>query len=130
MSQQDDLWLTFADEPIAAIVNEIEAQDPELPALVDTPEKLLAFRTFSSIRVGIVLGRLLMDAGRTVGVVEGVRRHPAARRAIDAGVVDEEVAGYVGGEPPLRVGHRRDRNGRDPVASVDIGLRPKPPCPG
>lgn len=61
MAEQDDLWLTFADEPIAAIVNEIEAQDPELPALVDTPEKLLAFRTFSSIRVGIVLGRLLMD---------------------------------------------------------------------
>lgn len=56
-----DFWLNFADEPIAAIVSEIEAEDPELSALVDTPEKLLAFRTFSSIRVGIVLGRLLMD---------------------------------------------------------------------
>lgn len=61
MTEQQDPWLTFADEPIAAIVNEIEAQDPELPALVDSPEQLLAFRTFASIRVGIVLGRLLMD---------------------------------------------------------------------
>ncbi len=60
MTEQDNLWL-LADEPIAAIVSEIEAEDPELSALVDSPEKLLAFRTFSSIRVGIVLGRLLMD---------------------------------------------------------------------
>lgn len=61
MTEQDELWLNFADEPIAAIVNEIEAADPDLSALVDSPEKLLAFRTFASIRVGIVLGRLLMD---------------------------------------------------------------------
>ena len=60
MSEQDNLWL-IADEPIMAIVNELESEDPELAALVDSPEKLLAFRTFSSIRVGIVLGRLLMD---------------------------------------------------------------------
>lgn len=87
MSQQDDLWLTFADEPIAAIVNEIEAQDPELPALVDTPEKLLAFRTFSSIRVGIVLGRLLMDDeveayDGSETWVEGLLRNPAHREQI------------------------------------------------
>jgi hypothetical protein len=61
VTEQDELWLNFADEPIAAIVNEIEAADPDLSALVDSPEKLLAFRTFASIRVGIVLGRLLMD---------------------------------------------------------------------
>jgi hypothetical protein len=60
VSEQDNLLL-IADEPIVAIVNELEAEDPELAALVDSPEKLLAFRTFSSIRVGIVLGRLLMD---------------------------------------------------------------------
>ncbi len=60
MTEQDNLWL-LADEPIAAIVSKLEAEDPELSALVDSPEKLLAFRTFSSIRVGIVLGQLLMD---------------------------------------------------------------------
>ena len=55
------LWLPLVDEPIAAIVSEIEAEDPELRALVASPEKLLAFRTFANIRVGIVLGRLLVE---------------------------------------------------------------------
>jgi hypothetical protein len=91
MTEQDDLSLTFADEPIAAIVNEIEAADPELVALVDSPEKLLAFRTFSSIRVGMVLGRLLMeheveayDGSETW--VQGLLRNPAHREEIAAEV--------------------------------------------
>lgn len=61
MTEQNDVWLRLVDEPIGAIVNEIEAEDPALHALVSTPEKLLAFRTFANIRVGIVLGRLLME---------------------------------------------------------------------
>jgi hypothetical protein len=91
VTEQHDLWLTFADEPIAAIVNEIEAQDPELPALVDSPEKLLAFRTFSSIRVGIVLGRLLMDDevqayDGSETWVQSLLRNPAHRAQIAAEV--------------------------------------------
>jgi hypothetical protein len=87
VKDQDDLWLSFADEPIAAIVNEIEAEDPELSALINTPEKLLAFRTFSSIRVGIVLGRLLMDNeveayDGSETWVEGLLRNPAHRDKI------------------------------------------------
>jgi hypothetical protein len=58
---QDEVWLQLVDEPIGAIVAEIEAEDPELQALVASPEKLLAFRTFANIRVGIVLGRLLVE---------------------------------------------------------------------
>jgi hypothetical protein len=91
VTERDDLWLSFADEPIAAIVSEIEAQDRELPALVDSPEKLLAFRTFASIRVGIVLGRLLMeeeveayDGSETW--VESLLRNPAHREQIAAEV--------------------------------------------
>jgi len=61
VTAEDDLWLALVDEPISAIVNELEAEDPELRALVATPEKLLAFRTFANIRVGIVLGRLLLE---------------------------------------------------------------------
>jgi hypothetical protein len=61
VTEQDDVWLQLVDEPIAAIVAEIEAEDPELRALVASPEKLLAFRTFANIRVGIVLGRLLVE---------------------------------------------------------------------
>jgi hypothetical protein len=99
VTEQKDAWLTFADEPIAAIVNEIEAGDPELPALVDSPEKLLAFRTFASIRVGIVLGRLLMDHeveayDGTETWVQGLLRSPAHRDEIAAEVraVAEELS--------------------------------------
>lgn len=91
MTEQDNLWLNMADEPIAAIVNEIEAEDPELSALVDSPELLLAFRTFASIRVGIVLGRLLMDDeveayDGSETWVQGLLRNPAHRDQIAAEV--------------------------------------------
>jgi len=99
VTEQDDAWLSFADEPIAAIVDEIEAGDPELRALVDSPEKLLAFRTFASIRVGIVLGRLLMDHevvayDGTETWVQGLLRSPAHRDEIAAEVraVAEELS--------------------------------------
>jgi hypothetical protein len=87
VKDQNDGWLAFAEEPIAAIVDEIEAADPTLPALVDTPEKLLAFRTFASIRVGIVLGRLLMDNeveayDGSETWVQSLLRHPAHREEI------------------------------------------------
>ena len=91
MTEQDELWLNSADEPIAAIVSEIEAADPDLPALVDSPEKLLAFRTFASIRVGIVLGRLLMDNeleayDGSETWVQRLLRNPAHREQIAAEV--------------------------------------------
>ncbi|MEP6908802.1 MAG: hypothetical protein ABI896_00060 [Actinomycetota bacterium] len=61
MTEQRDVWMPLIDEPIGAIVSELEAEDPELQSLISSPEKLLAFRTFANIRVGIVLGRLLME---------------------------------------------------------------------
>lgn len=99
MTERNDLWLPLIDEPIGAIVKEIETQDPELHALVSTPEKLLAFRTFANIRIGIVLGRLLMeeeleayDGSETW--VQGLLRNPEHRREIAAEVraVAEELA--------------------------------------
>jgi hypothetical protein len=91
VTEQSDAWLNLADEPIAAIVDEIEAGDPGLRALADTPEKLLAFRTFASIRVGIVLGRLLMDDeveayDGSETWVQGLLRNPAHRDEIAAEV--------------------------------------------
>ncbi|MEK6275310.1 MAG: hypothetical protein AABM30_08225 [Actinomycetota bacterium] len=91
MTEQDELWLSFADEPIAAIVSEIEAADPELAGLTDSPEKVLAFRTFASIRVGIVLGRLLMDNevdayDGSETWVQALLRNPAHRDEIAAEV--------------------------------------------
>ena len=99
MSEQNDIWLRLVDEPIAAIVGEIEAEDPELPALVASPEKLLAFRTFANIRVGIVLGRLLVE--EEVGAYDGsetwvetLLKNPEHRREIVAEVraVAKELA--------------------------------------
>ena len=99
MSEKDEVWLQLVDEPIAAIVAEIEAEDPELEALVASPEMLLAFRTFANIRVGMVLGRLLMEqeveAYDGSGTwVESLLRNPKHRREIAAEVraVAEELS--------------------------------------
>jgi hypothetical protein len=99
VSEEDEVWLQLVDEPIAAIVAEIEAEDPDLRALVATPEKLLAFRTFANIRVGIVLGRLLVeeeveayDGSETW--VETLLKNPEHRREIVAVIraVAEELS--------------------------------------
>jgi hypothetical protein len=99
VTEQDDVWLRLVDEPIGAIVAEVEAGDPELRALVASPEKLLAFRTFANIRVGIVLGRLLVeeeveayDGSETW--VETLLKNPEHRREIEAEVraVAEELS--------------------------------------
>lgn len=57
----EDFWIPLVDEPIGEIVTRIEAEHEEVRQLVATPEKLLAFRTFAYLRVGIVLGELLVD---------------------------------------------------------------------
>jgi hypothetical protein len=56
-----DLWIPLVDEPIGSIVEEIRQEDPKIAELVSTPRKLLAFRTFAYIRVGILLGGLLVE---------------------------------------------------------------------
>ena len=61
MASLDDIWLPLVDEPIGGIVARLEAEDPELQRRVGSPRRLLAFRTFAYIRVGIVLGQLLFD---------------------------------------------------------------------
>ena len=61
MASLDDIWLPLVDEPIGGIVARLEGEEPDLARLVDSPRRLLAFRTFAYIRVGIVLGQLLVD---------------------------------------------------------------------
>jgi hypothetical protein len=99
VTEQSDVWLPLVDEPIGAIVAEIEAEDPRLRELAFTPEKLLAFRTFANIRVGIVLGRLLMDEeveayDGSETWVESLLRNPEHRKEIAAEVhaVAEELS--------------------------------------
>jgi hypothetical protein len=61
MTDLDELWVPLVDEPIGSIVEQIQAEQPELDALIGSPRRILAFRTFAYIRVGIVLGQLLFD---------------------------------------------------------------------
>jgi hypothetical protein len=61
MAELEDVWIPLVDEPIGAIVAEIQEEDPEIDRLIDSPRKVLAFRTFAYIRVGILLGQLLVD---------------------------------------------------------------------
>jgi hypothetical protein len=57
----DEFWLPLVDEPIGSVVSQIQREHPEIDELVSAPRKLLAFRTFAYIRVGVLLGRLLVE---------------------------------------------------------------------
>jgi hypothetical protein len=57
----EDVWIPLVDEPIGTIVAQIQDEHPEIATLVDTPHRVLAFKTFAYIRVGIVLGEMLME---------------------------------------------------------------------
>jgi hypothetical protein len=61
VTRPEEVWIPLVDEPIGAIVAQIQADHAEIDALVDTPQRLLAFRTFAYIRVGLVLGELLLE---------------------------------------------------------------------
>ena len=61
MAGHEEVWIPLVDEPIGSIVGDIQREHPEIEALVNSPRKLLAFRTFAYIRVGILLGRLLVE---------------------------------------------------------------------
>jgi hypothetical protein len=102
MSSADDAWIPLVDEPIGEMVAEIQAKDPEIARLVDTPRRLLAFRTFAYIRVGVLLGRLLVEEDvpaydGTETWIETLLRNPKHKQA----VVDElrTVAAEIAADP-------------------------------
>src|SRR5215210_9397033 len=57
----DEVWIPLVDEPIGGIVARIQEDHPDIDRLVSSPQRLLAFRTFAYIRVGLLLGQLLVD---------------------------------------------------------------------
>jgi hypothetical protein len=98
----DDLWIPLVDEPIGSIVEQLQAENPEIDALVGGPRTILAFRTFAYIRVGILLGQLLVDNDvpaydGTETWIESLLRDPKHKQA----VVDElrAVAAEVAADP-------------------------------
>ena len=99
MPDLDELWIPLVDEPIGSIVDRILHEDPELTARVETPHRILAFRTFAYIRTGIVLGQLLFDHDipdwdGSESWAEALLREPRHRAAIEREVraVAEEIA--------------------------------------
>lgn len=95
----DEIWIPLVDEPIGSIVAQIQADDPEIDRLVASPRRILAFRTFAYIRVGVKLGELLVDHDvppydGTDTWVELLLRDPAHRAVVAAEVraVAEEIA--------------------------------------
>ena len=61
MADVEDLWIPLVDEPIGSIVQQIQDENPEIAKLVESPHRILAFRTFAYIRTDLVLGQLLFD---------------------------------------------------------------------
>ncbi len=99
MSNLEEIWIPLVDEPIGSIVAEIQQENVDIDALVSTPHRLLAFRTFAYIRVGLLLGQLLFDSDvppydGSETWVDALLRDPAHHDALTREVraVAEEIA--------------------------------------
>jgi hypothetical protein len=110
MTRADELWIPLVDEPIGSIVARIQEEDAELDALVSSPQRVLAFRTFAYIRVGLLLGELLVDTDLdpydgSDNWVERLLADPKHREAVaeEVKAVAAEIAGdpSYGDEDPL-----------------------------
>jgi hypothetical protein len=95
----EELWIPLVDEPIGSVVARVQDADPELAGLVASPHRLLAFRTFAYIRVGILLGELLMESDLepydgSENWVDTLLADPAHREAVGREVraVADEIA--------------------------------------
>lgn len=100
MTDREEIWLPLVDEPIGTIVEEIQKQNPDIDALVASPHRILAFRTFAYIRVGLILGQLLFDNDMppydgSETWVESLLKDPKHHEALvqEVRAVAEEIAG-------------------------------------
>jgi hypothetical protein len=109
MADYEELWIPLVDEPIGSIVQQIVGENPAIAALVESPHRILAFRTFAYIRCGLVLGQLLFDNDvpaydGSESWVEALLKEPKHHQALTAEVrkVAEEIAAdpkYADDEP-------------------------------
>jgi len=105
----DELWIPLVDEPIGSIVQQILDENPDVAKLVESPHRILAFRTFAYIRCGLTLGQLLFDSDLPAydgseswvdALMKNPEHHAALTREVKA--VAEEIAAdprYDGDEP-------------------------------
>ena len=102
MSGIEDVWIPLVDEPIGTVVAQIQDEYPAIGELVDTPQRLLAFKTFAYIRVGLLLGQLLVDHDLepydgSETWIEQLMRDPAHRARVAAEV--RQVAEEISADP-------------------------------
>jgi hypothetical protein len=99
MPGAEEIWIPLVDEPIGTIVAKIQEEHPEITELVDSPHRVLAFRTFAYIRVGILLGQLLVDSDvdsydGSETWIDAVLKDPAHKEQVvrEVRAVAEEIA--------------------------------------
>jgi len=108
MTRPDEVWIPLVDEPIGTIVEQIQADHAEIGQLVDSPQRLLAFKTFAYIRVGLVLGELLVESdiepyNGSGTWIEQLLSNPEYRARVveEVKTVAEEVARDIPPEAPV-----------------------------
>jgi hypothetical protein len=109
VAELEEIWLPLVDEPIGSIVEQIQRENPDLERLIGSPRRVLAFRTFAYIRVGLLLGQLLFDSDLppydgSESWVDVLLRDPQHHEALaqEVRAVAEEVAadpGFADEEP-------------------------------
>jgi hypothetical protein len=99
----EDVWLPLVDEPLGEVIDRIQAEDTQITALIGSPRRQLAFRTFAYLRVGILLGGLLVerdvDSEATGTWVDQLLQDPEVLAAVLKEV--RAVAGEVATDPRL-----------------------------
>ena len=99
MTGNDEIWIPLVDEPIGSIVQQIADENPEIRKLVESPHRILAFRTFAYIRCGLLLGQLLFDHDvpdydGSESWIEALLKNPAHHEALanEVRAVAQEIA--------------------------------------
>jgi hypothetical protein len=99
MADLEELWIPLVDEPLGSIIEQIQRENPDIQKLIESPHRILAFRTFAYIRCGLLLGQLLFDNDvpaydGSESWIEALLREPAHHEALTREVraVAEEIA--------------------------------------
>ena len=110
MADLEELWIPLVDEPLGSIIEQIQRENPDVQKLIESPRRILAFRTFAYIRCGLLLGQLLFDNDvpaydGSESWIEALLREPAHHEALarEVRAVAEEIAAdpKYAGEGPL-----------------------------